>query len=351
MSFLKSILNFFLEEDAEKAKEKTTEVSKQINETTTSIVKSLFTKTDPLSMTSFPYKWDKEFFPPLDQKEEKYMRGEILRWYKIYFEFALEEVIDLCIIYLVHELRHKDAVEFHRDFPEEFRLLIQSAVSQNLVETVSSVIQKIDGFNLIQWQPEQGEVSFEPPKLEMFAIIKNISATVELEITKQLAIQQEQREKLREIQDMTVSYNAQAQALSEYLVTFLNQHRNEITKHCFDRLILEYNSFPYYYGKTEKEFKNKIFQKYMNDFGASSFNEVMAKAYVELNKFIKIHEKREVAIWIYHEWDDFVNFMQNEYLNLTEEELEEFESSDFNLFALSLDFYALILFKIHLDGM
>lgn len=350
MSLLNKMVSFFLEEDTPKPKS-TQKEPESVQKKSVSMLKGMFTKTDPFILTEFPYHWEKDFFPPLDDKERKYMRTEIMRWYALYYETNYNILVETLVEGAIEEGDDEVCAYFEEEYPEEFRLMIQNVLDDDFITITNEKILTYDGADLIRWKPEQGELSWQPPTSELLELLTNLLMKVKAYAKENLKVQIEQENRLKEIKGRTAPTSAKAKALSDYVVTFLEKHRGEITKHAFDRTILELNAFPSYYGQYEKEFRNELFFKYREDFGVSSYNELTASAFVLIQPFLKANGKMELKRWYNSQWDEFVDFMKNEYLHLNEGALEDVHADELNLFALAIDFYALTLFKLHLDGM
>lgn len=342
------IVDFFKDEETESENPKTETKSP---ETKPHLLKSLFVKTDPFSVTTFPYTWDEEFFPPLDLKERKYILQEINRWHSVYLNTCVDKMVEYCTSYLVFQKNNIQVKKFFENNQEDYEFLALEVISQHFPDKAREYILSLSDNELIKWKPVMGEYSFEPDKNELIYLIKELSFYIEDETKQQINRLREQQAALDSMHNSDMEYSQQAEFLSDHLNGFLKSNRNIISKHCFDRLILEYNAFPFYYGRTEKIFKNKLFDKYSADLGIEGFNPMMGKVYTELDNFIKMHEKKEARNWIQYEWDEFQKFMTNEYLHLSEEEIEQIKPEDFNVYKLSLDFFCVILFKIYLDGM
>lgn len=347
MSIFKKIGSFFMNEDSKEKQE----IQPKEDNTVGQVFKHMFTKTDPMNQTHFPYEWEQEFFPPLDKKEKDYMLDEIKRWYQIYYDLFESKMLDAIIEAVIKPSSQNEwTINFYKKFPEEFQLMTQSLIQENFHKLVDNRLETYNDYKLIQWKPLKGQNSYEPPTKEISSILKNISKMVINESEENYKKQQEEIKALLQAQEENSTMTPSEQ-VSEALVSYLNKHKREIIKHCYDRLILENNAFPYYYGQYEKPFKNKLFHKYKLQFNITTYNELVSKAYLHFNKFIRIHGKRELKKWIAEQWDEYINFMAKEYANLPEDELYKAINDDFNKYALSIDFYALVLFKISLDGM
>lgn len=347
MGILNKMVSFFMEEETPKT-EQTKKSNDQTNKSAT-ILKNMFTKTDPFVLTEFPYNWEKDFFPPLDDKEKKYMRTEIMRWYAIYYETNSTLLVET----LVEGALEHDKISYHLEEtrPEEFRMLIRDTMEEHFLTKSNDRIQRYDGSQLIHWKPVYGQTSWEPPTGEFLDILTELLDVIRQQVTVYLQKQMELEALLKKMKGQTVPISARAKGISDYVVSFMDKNRNEIMRHAVDRMILELNAFPSYYGHYEKEFRNDLFKKYHKDFGVYSYNELVAASVSHIQPFLQANGKMELKRWYYNQWDEFRDFVQNEYLHKNEEELENVHSSELNPFALAIDFYALTLFKLYLDGM
>lgn len=347
MAVWNTIVGFFKEENPpNETKNETKKPEMKPN-----LLKTLFAKTDPFSVTTFPYKLTEEFYPPLDDKERKYIAQEVIRWHSIYINTCVESVVELCTSYLIFQKKSFAVKKLLDDNREEYLFLALDTVHQHFTDKARDYILSLSDIELTKWHPVEGKSAYEPPKAELTYLIKELGYYIEEEAKQQIVRLREQEEALATMQSENLVYSEQAELLSAHLKDFLKKNRNTITKHAFDRLILEYNAFPFYYKKTEKEFRNKIFEKYADSMNVGNFNNLMEKVYFELDSFIKIHEKKEARNWMQYEWEEFEKFMTNEYLNLSEQEVAGIGPEDFNVYKLALDFYCIALFKIYLDGM
>lgn len=317
----------------------------------TQILKYLFTKNDPMSLTSFPYDWEKDFFPPLTEEEKNYMKGEILKWYDTYFKLFYNKLIEAVISYVLRpSSKNEWAVKYHEKYQEEFTLMIQNIVDNNLVELIKSKLDKLSDWQLIKWKPVRGKQSWEPPAHEISPILKQLALISIEESKEEVRKQEEETKRIIEMQKQDISTEEKKQQLMDTLEEYLNRHRKEIVKHCYDRLVLEWKSFPYYYGKMDKQFKNHIFEKYRLQFGCTTYTELFAKVFIHLDKFVELHGEKELRKWIDEQWEEFVLFMKNDYTERTEDELYVLNPEEFNKYSFSIDFYAIVLFLISLDG-
>lgn len=348
MAVWNKIVGFFKEED--NRPEKPVNETKK-TEAKSNLLKTLFVKTDPFSVTTFPYHLAKEFYPPLDDKERKYIIQEIMRWHSIYIDTCVESIVELCTSYLIFQKKSFPVKKFLEDNREEYLFLALETVHQHFAAKARDYILSLSDAELTNWHPVEGDWAYEPPKGELTYLIKELGYYIDEEAKQQIIRMREQEDALATMQSENLVYSEQAELLSAHLRDFLQKNRNIITKHAYDRLILEYNAFPFYYKKTEKEFRNKIFNKYAESMNVGNFNNLMEKVYFELDSFIKIHERKEARNWIQYEWDEFEKFMTNEYLNFSEQEVAEIGPEDFNVYKLALDFYCIVMFKIYLDGM
>ena len=319
---------------------------------TSQILKYLFTKTDSMSLTNFPYKWEKDFFPPLTKEEKKYMRSEILRWYQTYFSIFHSKLVEAVIsVVLKPSSTNEWAVKYNKDFPEEFHLMIQEIIDNNLFKLIENKINKLNDWQVIRWKPIQGKECWEPPVGEASPILKEL-ANISISASKEeIKMQEEEMKKLIELQKQDVSPEVKRQNIMNSLEEYLNKHKKELIRHCNDRLIMEFKSFPYYYGKMDKKFKNHLFEQYRLQFGATNYTELFAKVFVHLDRFVELHGEKEVKKWIGEQWREYVMFMKQDYSQKTDDELYTLKMEEFNKYAFSIDYYAIILFKISMDGM
>lgn len=316
------------------------------------VLKLMFTKTDPMSLTEYPYHWEKDYFPPLSSEERKYMRGEILRWYQTYLDVFYSKLVSGVISFVLKpSSKNEWAINYHREFPEEFNLMIQDIVDRNIVKLIKDKIQQLSDWQIIKWKPIKGAESWQPPENEIRPILRDVANISITEAEEQYKKQREEIKKILQIQKSDIPPDVKKQNIIDSIKDYLVHNKKELIKHCYDRLTLEYNSFPYYYGRMEKPFKNDIYEKYRLQFGCTTYSELFAKVFVPLRKFIELHGKKEVKKWIEEQWDEFIIFMQHDYTSKTEEELYRIKPEEFNKYAFALDYYVVILFKISMDGM
>ena len=316
------------------------------------VLKYLFTKNDPMSITTFPYEWEKDFFPPLTEEEKNYMKGEIIKWYETYFELFYNRLIEAVISYVLRpSSKNEWAVKYHKKYQEEFTLMIQDIVDNNLTELIKKRIDKYNDWQIIRWKPVKAKQSWEPPSNEISPILRQLAQISIEESRKEVERQEKETKRLIELQKQDISPEEKKEQIMDALEEYLNKHRKEIVKHCYDRLVLEWKSFPYYYGKMEKKLKNDIFEKYKLQFGCTTYTELFAKVFIYLDKFVALHGEKELRKWIDEQWREFILFMRNDYTERTEDELYVLTMEEFNKYSFSIDFYAIILFKISLDGM
>lgn len=345
MTIWKNILNYFTDE-----KEIKEERKPQNPEANKTVLKSLFTKTDPHSITEFPYSWKEEFFPPLDHTERKYILEETVRWHSIYLDISITSLIELISYYISRQPKNAHIKDFMEKQTEEYQFIAMELIHLNYLRIARERLEKLRDGELLNWIPIKGEESYEPSNDELSHVIHNLSLLITEEANHQIVRMKEEGEVLEKMQSEMV-YSEQSIFVKNHIEHILNSNKSTIAKYAYDRLMLEYIFFPQYEGKIEKVFKNKIFYKYKDNFGVTEFNQMMGKVYVDMEKYQRNNGKDDMRIFVQTEWSEFCKFMVNEYSHMTEEELQEVKGEDFNIYKLSLDFFCILLFKIYLDGM
>lgn len=347
MSIWKSIAKYFTEEP-EKKEEAT---KKPVNpETSQTVLKTLFTKNDPHTLTTFPYDLSEEFFAPLEADERKYIINEIIRWHSIYIDIALEQIVELVSYYIKKQNGSNPISKFMDKYKDEYEFIAMDKVHATYLQFASNRIFKLHDRELLDWKPVKGYHSFEPTDKELSEILVQIAEVIELEVKSEIIKIQEAELVVTKIQN-EVPVSDKALFAQSHLLDVLESNKAIIAKHCYDRLMLEYMFFPQYEGKLEKEFNNKLFHKYSENFGVETFNQMMSKVYRDVNAYLKLKNKEDLKVWIQYEWKEFVKFVTNEFAHLDEEELSKINAEDFNIYKLSLDYFCIVLFKIYLDGM
>lgn len=347
MSIWKSIAKYFTEEP-EKKEEATKKPANP--ETSQTVFKALFTKNDPHTLTTFPYNLSEEFFAPLDADERKYIVNEIIRWHSIYIDVALEHIIELVSYYIKKKNENNPIASFMDKYREEYEFIAMEIVHSKYLEFASKRTFHLHDRELLEWKPVKGYYSFEPSDTEISEILVQIGDVIEVEIKSEIIKIQEAELVVTKLQN-EVPVSDKAMFAQAHLLEVLDANKAVIAKHCYDRLMLEYIFFPQYEGKLEKEFNNKLFHKYRENFGIDNFNQMMSKVYKDINEYLKYKNKEDLKVWIIYEWKEFVKFATNEFANLEDEELANINAENFNIYKLSLDYFCIVLFKIYLDGM
>lgn len=347
MSIWKAIAGFFTDEQPTK----NNEVKKTSNpETSQTVLKTLFTKNDPHTLTKFPYNLSEEFFAPLDPDERKYIINEIVRWHSIYIDVALEQILELATFYISKQNTNNPIASFMDKYKEEYNFIAMEIIHSNHLKIASNRIFKADDRTLLDWNPVKGYHSYEPEDEEISFILVELSTLITEEIKSEIAKILEAEEFVTKMQN-EISIGDQALYAQAQLFDILDNNKAIIAKHCFDRLMIEYTFFPQYRGKIEKDFNNKLFNKYKEHFEVDTFNQMMGKVYDDLENYLKFKSKEDLKVWIQYEWKEFVKFVTNEFTTMDEEELANINAEDFNIYKLSIDYFCVVLFKIYLDGM
>lgn len=347
--YVDKLKGLFVKTDYEKIVEKVNIDSNNVDLNT--IVQNLFTKNDPKSLTEFPYDWSEEFFPPLTQAEKRFMRTEITRWFETYVGMHFDKISEAIITYILKpENNNEWARDYYKSSSEAFTLMSKEIVKRHIQDEIRDSINSLSDEKTICWRPTESQDCWLPPSKQMTKILKSLTNVVLEEGYAKYEQQLEDLSKIQEIQNMELSEDLKRQKFINSLEFFLNSHKRELVNNCFDRLMNEYDAFPYYYGKKEKRFNNEIFHKYRLRFGCTTYNELFGKVFVPLKRYIDTYSKKQVKTWLIAQWDEYVDFLTNYYVSKNEKELFDISVGQFNAYAFAVDFYAIILFKIKMDG-
>ena len=121
-------------------------------------------------------------------------------------------------------------------------------------------------------------------------------------------------------------------------------------KKCFDRLMIEYYSYPTYINTKTKIFKNDLFDEFHDSFKCSNFIELFSTVKQHMDNYFKSHKKEDLQKWVTSNQDELFDFILDYYKNISDEELDHLTFRDLSKFAFSMDCFTVILFKINLDG-
>lgn len=310
------------------------------------VVKRLFTKSDPLSLTVFPYVFSTNFFPPLDKEERNYMIREILRWYDIFIEVSLSELIENLIGRSLKPCNNNEnCTLLYKKSNEKYIMLVQSVVEENIKNLINIQVNKLSDEELCSWDVNKGENYYFPPIKEFSNILMNLTKLIVEKANIIIIEENNNKKETLEIINQEMSYDDKKAMILNNLLDFINKNKKSITKHCYDRILLEMNAFPYYDGKVEKSIKNDIFSRY--NYSRLSYNNLFGKVYLHLSRFMNTYSKRQFHDWLENKWDDYIHFIENHFDTL---EIDELSNIDKNDLSFAIDFYVISLFKIYMDG-
>jgi len=314
-------------------------------------IANIFAKSDPLLLTHFPHNWERDHFVPLTRDERKYMKTEILRWYKIFTEVRFPQIAESVKKGTLRLSKsNKALLEFQEKYPEEASLVSQEIIRGNLPILIETRMESLSEDRLLSWKPVKGDACWEPPPTEWLPILETLSSMSKKEIEKEFDKQKKELEGRRALQGRLSSDQERVDAVLGSLEKFLNARKKEIIRNTYNRLLLEWASFPFYYGKVEKTFKNELYETYRSQCDEKTFNQMFAKTYLRLTKFISIYGKEEILIWLDEQWPEYLLFMKNHYKEKSQKELLSLDNKPNNVYTFAVDFYALILLKVSIEN-
>lgn len=328
MEFIKEIKNIFL-------KQERNEVAKS--------VKKIFSIVDPKNKTKFPYNFSEDFFQPLSEHERKYIIEEILKWYNIYIEETKEKYIKEIGIYSSLEKHNIEEISiFKKQFPEEYNMLIQSTLETELPTFLKKYINGLEDIQLLNWKPVEKKDIWEPKQSEIKLIVLTLGNSAIFKLKEEIKNIDFQIKQIDENKEVILIIN-------EDLKEFLNNNKSKIIRNAYYRFNLEYNSFPKYYGMMDKQISNKIFNKYLEAFEISSFNDLMKKAYFDAKLFKDSKREDEFNQKFINSWNDYLDFILNEYASISSDEFKKELKQEFNINSASIDYFIIFLFNIYME--
>lgn len=356
MGLLKKISNFFVKEDIETLQEKRKRQENSNKEgVRTSLFNTLLTKNDPFSRTTFPYKWSNEFLHPLERKERSFIETETLRWHELFSTRQIEDVKSNVYRYIEKFRKYEDVFEFFEGNKEIADFILTKNVSQLYLPLAKERLSELSDEDLLEWDVVKGPYSFTPNKEEYLHLIKNIANSVVVEGKEQMMFIEEQRRILIEMKQREangeVIVKEGLNPVAATIESVLNENKNKIIKAATDKLFFENTLFPEYKGDVERPFNNELFHKYKDMLRAESFYEVMEKVHEDMKDFLYYYQKVDLIEWAREEWDKFVIFIVNYHNDLTREELEKINPTEYSPHKYALDFFGILILSIYSDNL
>ena len=303
-------------------------------------------KDDLFEKTKFKHNFKKEFLPPLNKKEDLFIKEKIFEWYQKYSNINLE--------YYTEQLKKdikgssKKIKNFSFSHNDDYEFIVEYLFLEELEKEIAENIKKMSASELINWQPKKGITAWEPPGLLFKNSLENIKETIGdkiLEKIKNAIKDTDVKNKINYV--IPGEKKISKENIVEEKMQYIKNNKNYISKQAIDKLIRLYykNTFTFTVKRNIK-FQNDLYKYLETEFGIQPYYRLLENTINKIDHFIDLESEKKLKNKLKEiHWQSFIHLMRKYYNTKTTDELNKLNE---DIAKQTLNFYITIIVNINI---